>query len=520
MPKIEIKEIDETIAGESANDVDIAYIPGFSIKNCNCYIYNTIGSAPTEETEGRVFINTDTYDTVAYDDPDSPTAYQAPSIAVNIIDKKIWHCMGPVTTEGVTTYPWIEQTDISYVSPAPENSPTLCTTVDDFVNLFGKAPVQFKSAQSYPDGTSDPTLGFKPLPSPSTMYAKDAYEKSYIMAKELINAGIPVLYENVCFRDTTGKKELATVAQMYSAFEGDDSIFNELKDKGSFSIKYITSGAYPVFEYANNGVVTIMRDVASTRGDAVALIDHSNYPGRTLKSTDNNSVFAVAQTVFSGTDPTTSLDKFCAMFTPWAAYSLPNAPAGASLQILPASFAYLVSLGRSIQTNANWLAIAGVARGQVPYIVSLNTEERLTNTIADSYQERTGVAINAITEIRPYGLTIWGNRTCLKNVDNLVASSFLNIRNLVSDVKKLAYDTAKRAMFEQNSTVLWLNFKSALTPLLDRMQSGYGISGYKIIRQTTTEKAKVVALIRLYPVYAVEEFEITVVMSDEDVSVQ
>ena len=187
---------------------------------------------------------------------------------------------------------------------------------------------------------------------------------------------------------------------------------------------------------------------------------------------------------------------------------------------MPASFAFLISLGRSIQTNANWLAIAGVARGQVPYIVSLNTSERLTNTIADSYQGRTGVAINAITEIRPYGLTIWGNRTCLKNVDNLVASSFLNIRNLVSDVKKLAYDTAKRAMFEQNSTVLWLNFKSAITPLLDRMQSGYGISGYKIIRQTTTEKAKVVALIRLYPVYAVEEFEITVIMSDEDVSVQ
>lgn len=519
MPKIIIKEIDETIAGESANDVDIAYIPGFSVKNCNCYIYNTIGSAPTEETEGRVFTSTDTYDTVAYDDPDSPTAYQAPSIAVNIIDKKIWHCTAQETTEGVTTYTWTEQTDISYVSPAPENSPTLCTTVAEFEDLFGKAPVQFKSAQNYPT--------FEPAVFPSTMYAKDAYEKSYIMAKELINAGIPVLYENVCVRDAAGKKELATVAQMYSAFEGDstsapvvDSIFDELKDKGSFSIKYITSGAYPVFEYADNGVVAKMRDVASTRGDAVALIDHSNYPGRTLKSTDNNSVFAVAQTVFSGTDPTTSTDKFCAMFTPWAAYSLPNAPAGASLQILPASFAYLVSLGRSIQTNANWLAIAGVARGQVPYIVSLNTEERLTNTIADSYQGRAGVAINAITEIRPYGLTIWGNRTCLKNVDNLVASSFLNIRNLVSDVKKLAYDTAKRAMFEQNSTVLWLNFKSALTPLLDRMQSGYGISGYKIIRQTTTEKAKVVALIRLYPVYAVEEFEITVVMSDEDVSVQ
>lgn len=208
------------------------------------------------------------------------------------------------------------------------------------------------------------------------------------------------------------------------------------------------------------------------------------------------------------------------MFTPWAVYTTVKegvkVPAS---QVMPASFGYLLSLGKSIKTNANWLATAGVARGLVPYIQSLNTVDRLSNTIANLYQPRDNIAINPITDIKPYGLTIWGNRTLRKNVGDLAATSMLNIRNLVSDVKKVAYTTAKSLMFEQNSDVLWVNFKAGITPTLDRMLSGQGVSGYKIIRGETTTKAKVVAEIKIYPLYAVEDFEITVVISDEEVSV-
>ena len=79
--------------------------------------------------------------------------------------------------------------------------------------------------------------------------------------------------------------------------------------------------------------------------------------------------------------------------------------------------------------------------------------------------------------------------------------------------------TAKRLMFEQNSDILWINFKAGITPLLDQMVSGQGLTGYKIIKGKTSEKGKVVATIRLYPIYAVEDFEITVAISDEEVSV-
>lgn len=258
-----------------------------------------------------------------------------------------------------------------------------------------------------------------------------------------------------------------------------------------------------------------MISIASLRGDAVAIIDHTNNSVRPLTGTSSVyfSISENAEHAYEGAE-------FATMFTPWASYALVNEASGVpSTQVMPASFAFTSALARSIRTNANWLAIAGVSRGLVPNILSLNTVQRLTNTIANHYQPRDSIAINAITNIKPYGLTIWGNRTLKKNTKNLTATSLLNIRNLVSEVKKIAYTTAKSLMFEQNTEVLWDSFKTGIIPLLDQMMTGQGLTDYKIIRGVTTERAKVVAEIRLYPVDAVEDFEIRVSISDENVSV-
>ena len=255
-----------------------------------------------------------------------------------------------------------------------------------------------------------------------------------------------------------------------------------------------------------------MNTIASERGDCVAIIDHTNIPNRALIG--DGSVYNSIQT------NSNKFGEFATMFTPWANYSVvrqgSDVPAS---QVMPASFGYLVSLAKSIRTNANWLAVAGVTRGRVPYINDLNTTNVLSNKIADEYQKRTGTSINAITNIKPYGLTIWGNRTLKNNITNLTATSFLNTRNMVSDIKKVVYTTARSLMFEQDSVVLWVNFKAGITPILDKMVSGQGLSGYKIIRGTTTEKAKVVANIKLYPMYAVEDFDITITISDDEVSI-
>ncbi len=75
-------------------------------------------------------------------------------------------------------------------------------------------------------------------------------------------------------------------------------------------------------------------------------------------------------------------------------------------------------------------------------------------------------------------------------------------------------------MFEQNSDRLWFNFKSQIVKLLDTMQTGQGIRGYRIIKQTPDSKAQIKALIRIIPMEAVEKFDLTVELSDTlDVSV-
>ena len=687
MPKITIKEIDETVAGLEGITTDIAYIPGFADTNGCVYIYDTVDGEPTENTKGSISAGKDFYSSI------SDSTF--PCFACNIVTKRTWECTGIVeVSENEFTYVWTEKS--AYMPPLPENVPILCETLQEFEEYFGKLPYKWKKGYVVSGGTalqeSDaqladrmkyPTFDDNPLQGDTSYtYREGDFEKSYIYARELLTAGMPVLFENIVERsegDAEHRKELPSVQYFYGHL-GDH--FEEVADKGEYSVKYITSGAYPVFEctgahsktttYTDGGqfvfsgegssviaistpqcaigggaseaVITAiynaykwveysgtptsgtiveteettsdnfgnphsyspvyynsteslywvsevdaeagqlqrtisvttgnpytqgsenssqggigntialtatsiqvtfaagehagwdwisatftahktateeesgyvlaqkMLSVAAQRGDAVALIDHTDNRARAL--TGPTSVYgAIAESAFTD-------GEFGAMFTPWASYTMINeGSAVPATQLMPASFAYLMSMARSIRTNPNWLAVAGVTRGLVPYIGTLDTVANLTNTIANSYQPRDDVSINAITNIKPYGLTIWGNRTLKKNVNDLTATSFLNTRNLVNEVKKVAYITAKSLIFEQNTDVLWINFRAGITPLLDKMMTGQGLSNYKIIKGTTTERAKVVATIKLFPVYAVEDFEITVIISDDNVSV-
>lgn len=327
------------------------------------------------------------------------------------------------------------------------------------------------------------------------------------------------------YEEVESTTSVFTVDNMYAALKGsaevpgvyDKDNLEGLNDKGNFSIKYLTSGGYPVFEYDNNSIVNAMLSLAEARGDCVAIIDHTDFVDRPLNPNSSSSIYSAVNSA------SISYGEFGTMFTPWATYSRVTSDIEDSSFRAPASFAYLTSLADSIKTNANWLAIAGSARGGVKNLAVMDTI--IPNGIADLMQPRDPekTAINAITNIKPYGHTIWGNRTLKQNGENLIAGNFLNIRNLVSDVKKTCYRAARKYTFEQDTDILWINFKSEISKLLDKMQAGYGISGYKILRdvnhQFANAKATLCAKIILYPTYAVEDFYITVILEDNEVSV-
>lgn len=408
------------------------------------------------------------------------------------------------------------------------------TKEQDFIDAFGDTPYIFPEAQAYPVNGENSFSSLAYSSNNDVIVEKGAPDKSYIYARELLNAGLSVVYEAIVEMATDdslvgypgGAKIIKKpdVNYLYRRFTGTGNIFESLTDRGTYNIKFITSGGYPTFEYGNNSnvVVTTMNAAAVDRGDVAVFIDPTDYPNRALSPSNPGSVFNVVNNsrnynLLSLTGPTS--DKggaYAAMVPVWVKYT---APTYGQMVSMPGSFAYLISYANSVKTYADWLAIAGVARGIIPNCQGINSFHVLTNSIAEAYQAKTGISINPITYIRGYGYALWGNRTLLNN-NGLTASSFLNLRSLVCDVKKTVYAACRRYMFEQNNDVLWVSFKSAITPTLEKMVAGYGIESYKIVKLPTREKAKIVAEIILTPIYAVEDFEVTIVLTDSELTVE
>lgn len=323
---------------------------------------------------------------------------------------------------------------------------------------------------------------------------------------------------------------------------------------GDYAVKYISSGGYPTFEYGplaepdSTGIVygtsplaEQMIRLAAAREDAVALIDHTNNPNRTIYASDTYSVITRVRDEFSNI--TTEIGSYGTMFTPWYTCTHAAITGGTTnnyginenINQMPGSLAFLSALAQQLKNYNPWLAVSGVSRGPVPFCGSLHTNFTLTNNVADSYQiipgdvENLGsasISINPITYIRNYGYCIWGNRTLRNNSNGTKATSFLNIRDTVSDIKKRLYEASQSLLFEQNTDVLWLNFKNLVTPLLETMVSNYILSDYSIVKYNIDPETgqavpsyKVLSAIRIVPINSVEVFELQVQLENNEVTV-
>ena len=485
-----------------------------------------------------------------------------------ILEDNLSQPMGAGASSDIAYIPGVTFLKDEADKPVNINVPILCNTVDDFKTYFGDTPA-IATTVAYNYG--------------SHTIKANSEDISYWYAYELLNAGISVYYEPIVAdtaelsankteltaeKDqldlkikelkkilTTGtvdvnpnaakekealekrKAEIDVELSLITAEEALSPVeyfykhlgdaLDEITDMGEYSIKYITTGGYPVFtaysEELNNPLAVKLIGTAKKRGDAVAIIDHGDNGDLPLGANSTKSIYNAVSRTNWGEDICT----FGTIFTPWATYSCPGAEKKISF---PASFAYLLCLAKAIKTSPNYLAMAGITRGQVPYIQKLDVKKPLTNFIAEDYQPRYGdathrVSMNAITEIKPYGLTLWGNRTLEEISDKgTTAMAMLNTRNMVSDIKKVAYSTAKKLMFEQDGIVLWNRFTAGISPLLEQLKLGRGISNYAIIRNKTKyngrplDRGELSATIKIYPVAAIEYFEITVAIADEEVS--
>jgi len=434
-----------------------------------------------------------------------------------------------LTTNGSS----FEQNNIVYIpgfagpgATAAVGTPQICYSVSQFRSLFGTEPATFKVAQNYPYYVAATSAGFPqaaiPLDSTDSedystveWFAAGDPDPSYIYALNLLSQGLTIIYERMNdVTDNTSANYDVTVSKayttLYSIFDG--SVDSPILDKGTYDIKFITTGGYPCHEYTNISASTLSSqviNVAQMRGDCVALIDHTDNPHRPLEGSGS---------VINSNLPAS---EYATMFTPWCNCT--------NNYVMPASFVYLSTLANSLKTNESWQTVAGVSRGLATIVKSTHTDRILTNRIAESYQygyttdsSDPTICINAITYIRPYGYTIWGNRTLKQytTASTGFALTFLNLRNLVSEVKKQAYMTAQLVMFEVNNDVLWTKFKASMAELLDTMVSASGLKNYKLLKVPSTDKTKLQCQIVLYPTYGVESVNVGILLLDDEVIIE
>lgn len=270
-------------------------------------------------------------------------------------------------------------------------------------------------------------------------------------------------------------------------------------------------------------------DIAQKRKDCVVIYTKIN-PNYTTNITESNLLKLncnyIENSEFFSDEVKTAVGKYVlAFYAPGNLHKEKNAN-------LDAGKGYILALLNNVaKGKSDYLAVAGKERGIIPgnYIVdSFLKEEDIDNMQLRNYDENNLIAINPIVNMNPWGTRIWGNRTCLPNnnvtdennkvdekADQLVGSSFANIRIAICDIKKALYKAARKYQFEQNTDVLWVNFTSEVNSLLEEMKSSYGIVGYRWKRDSVNEqRGELRAILQIQPIEAVEDFTITCELKD------
>jgi hypothetical protein len=308
------------------------------------------------------------------------------------------------------------------------------------------------------------------------------------------------------------------------------------KSKLEITIEALANGSVftDMINQANGNIANLARYVVdsdnskSGRGDCIALIevDEKIY----LDSTSNmKAETLIINAINDMSQINAENGKYCAMTVPSVHYKMADNAAFGNNKKFPGAFHYLACFINSLKLGfAEWYAAAGYTRGVSSYMIdhtSVKLGEIAINALEPRYYDEPQenypkFACNVIANFRG-SYYLWGNRTAHPlgkkgnlTTGDLVASSFLNIRQLCCTIKKQLYVACRTFTFDPNSDTLWVNFVNAIRPTLEAMKADQGIRDYKVLKVYTDTKATLKAKIRIIPIEAVEDFDIEVSLED------
>lgn len=343
------------------------------------------------------------------------------------------------------------------------------------------------------------------------------------IAYELLGLGYTVLY----------KKLDETVASQKVQMLSDEAFWEPLKDKSIFNFRYVMTGGYysagamnRICELAAFRNDTRLEDAEtygklSGRGDCIALCDiDENIQGK--KISNGIALKDAIKNISYAANLITLSNQYSAIFAPKVTYEMADEAVKSwnKNKTFPASFHYLACAARAFERYNEWYAVAGYNRGISNYAVantSIKLGEIAINTLAPRVANSAfniQKSVNLILHERG-NYYLWGNRTAYRlDTNGIVFNHFLNIRQLCCSIKKQLYTACRQFTFDPNSDLLWINFVNAIKPTLEAMKADQGIKGYTITKTKADKKALLTARIRIVPIEAVEDFDISIYLED------
>jgi len=236
-----------------------------------------------------------------------------------------------------------------------------------------------------------------------------------------------------------------------------------LSNQDEFKFNIITTPG--ITATAGNSVITSLTNLASNRGDCIAIVDMS-------KLGDN-----IATVVSNATSVDSS---YAATYYPWVQISAPNTGKLTWVPpstIIPSVFAY------NDRISAPWFAPAGFTRGSLSVI---QAERKLAPTDRDTLYAG---KINSIATFPGQGVVAYGQKTLQKKASAL---DRINVRRLLIELKSYIGQVANNLVFEQNTIATRNRFLRQVNPYLESIQQRQGLYAYKVVMDESNNTADVI----------------------------
>ena len=267
----------------------------------------------------------------------------------------------------------------------------------------------------------------------------------------------------------------------------------------------------------NNVLNQSLIDTCESRGDAMAIIDVKGGYVPRYQSTDDASTRkgSVASTISNLKDSLVVNSSYAACYYPWV--QIRDLNSGQAIWA-PPSVAALGAISYSQRTADVWFAPAGFTRGGLSDgragLPVIGVRERLTSKDRDKLYENN---VNPIAQFPAEGIVIFGQKTMQVTPSAL---DRINVRRLLIFLKRQISRFAATILFDQNVNVTWDRFKGQVAPFLRGVQSGLGITDFRLVLDETTttpdlvDRNIVYAKIYVKPARAIEYIAVDFILTD------